>query len=382
MVIEISHKELSELIKINYETKIPLIIYGSFGLGKSRIVLDTSKEIAIKEKREFIEWDKTDDKKKEELFKNPEKYFVVMDFRSSSLDPTDLRGLPNFRPDKKTIEWKIPYFMDFMTIKGSLGVAFWDEISLGTPLVLSSLYKIIYDRAIDGCKINDGWFMIMAGNLESDHSNAIEIPAPLKDRSSEVILRVSDISTFTDFCIKNKIDSRIIGFLNFKSSNIHKINFDDAQKQTSPRGWCERVDKLIKKLENNDYEKLRLVTSSAIGEGVACEFVAFCKLQDKVKIQEIIKNPNKLKDLDKEKDLGIKYFIVTALADCYRDKRAKFEDIMKITEVLDELNNAEFVSLLWRLCLMYNKDFEKEFLKSNTTKFANKYIKYLYAGAK
>jgi hypothetical protein len=71
------------------------------------------------------------------------------------------------------------------------------------------------------------------------------------------------------------------------------------------------------------------------------------------------------------------YFIITALADAYRDNKAKFKDIMNIVGVLDEMKCVEFNALLLRLCLSYKPEFEQEFLKGDTTKFSNKYLKYL-----
>lgn len=376
-MIKVKHKELQELIKTYYKQKISLLVYGRFGIGKSFVVKDTAQEIAEQNKREFVNWNKLTDREKEEVFENPKKYFVLIDIRLSEYDSTDIKGLPIFKDNNKAIEFKIPYWALFLEKEESDGILFFDEISLAPPLVQSSVYKILYDRCVNESRIGDNWVVLGASNLDEDRAYTHTLASPLKDRAGEVELIGANIEDFTDYMIKQKIDNRIIGFLNFKSSNLWNVNFEDNQKYTTYRGWCERIHHLIKDIPSNDYRNLLLICSSAIGEGVASEFVAFTKLQDKVKIQDLIKHPEKLKEFNKPEDLGIKYFIITALADWYKEDKAKFKDIMNIVEVLDTLKNPEFNALLIRLCLSYKPEFEKEFLKGDTIKFANKFNKYL-----
>lgn len=380
MTQKVNHKELQEIIREYYKTKISLMCYGSFGLGKSQVIKEVAIEKAIEEKREFKEWNGLTESEKLALFDSPEKYFVFIDIRLSEYDSSDIKGLPIFMSNNRAIEFKVPLWALFLELKDSNGFLFFDEINLATPLVLSSCYKIVLDRCVNQGKINPNWFIICAGNKTSDNANTIELPAPLKDRQGEIELVVPNIEDWTSWAIKHKIESSIIGFLNFKSSNLHKVNFDDEQKQTTPRSW-ERCSRLIESLNKSDYAKLLLITSSAIGEGVASEFTAFCKLQDKVNLKEILKKPEKIKELDNEKDLGMMYFLISAVADNYRDKKVTFDDIMKVTEVLDKLGKCELVALLWRLALSYDKRFADEFMKDNknkeASKFSDKYFRYL-----
>lgn len=380
MVLKTKHSELKEIIKQYCKKKKSLMCYGSFGLGKSQIVRDVAIEKAQEEKRAFVEWNRLTESEKLALFDNPDKSFVFIDIRLSEYDSSDIKGLPIFTNNQKAIEFKVPLWALYLELKNSNGVLFFDEINLATPLVLSSCYKIVLDRCVNQSRINPDWFIMLAGNKTTDNAYTTELPAPLKDRCGEIELQVPTIEDWTDWAIKNKIASSIIGFLNFKSSNLHKVNFDDEQKFTTPRGW-ERCSGLIEDIDKGSYDKLLLISSSAIGEGVASEFVAFCKLQEKVNLKDILKHPEKIKDLDNEKDLGMMYFLISAVADNYKDNKIDFDDVMKITKVLDELGKVEFVALLWRLCLSYNPKFEEDFMKDNkgkeALKFADKYLKYL-----
>ena len=382
MVKKITHSQLSELIKVYYKQKgidgkkVPLIIYGTFGVGKSAVTKQTAQEIAKERGREYIEWNTATREQKDLLFKNLKNYFILLDVRLSEFDASDIKGLPDFKEDKQSIEWKIPFWATILEQEDSDGILFFDEINLATPLVISSVYKIIYDRVIDESKINENWLIMGCGNNECDRAYTHELASPVRDRGGEVELTSPSGDEWINWAINNDMDSRIIGFVSWKPSNLHIVNFDDGQKFTTERGWA-RLNTLIKGEDN--FEKIDLISGSAIGEGIAREFLAFCKIQDTIKLEEIIRNP---KSLEKIKEISIRYFIVTALAEKYKEKKIDFQNIMGISEVLDAMGCAEFVTLLWRLAYKYDS---KRFVKDYTAKEKNeterkikdKYNKYL-----
>jgi len=370
-MLKVTHIELNNLVKGYYDKKLALFVYGAFGIGKSFCIRDTAKDLAEEKSREFVEWNKLSKEKKQEVYDSPEKYFVLIDERLSEYDSSDIKGLPNFKDDKDTIEWKIPFWAKFLTKPNSDGLLFFDEINLATPLVISSVYKIIYDRVVNDSPINDNWGIIGAGNREEDHAFTHTLPAPVRDRGGEVELISPSIDDWTIWASQNGVDSRIIGFLNFKQSSMNNVDFSDNQKFTTIRGW-ERLSCLIDgEKAGNRFE---LVCCSAIGEGIAKEFIAFCKIQEKLNLEDMIKNPDKIKDVE---EISIKYFLVSAFAEKYKDNKIKFDVIMKASKVFDGLDNAEFVALLWRLSSSYSKNFKKDFLASKDDKFIEKYGQYL-----
>lgn len=370
-MLKITHTELNSIVKGYYDKKLALFVYGAFGIGKSFCIRDTAKNLAQEKGREFVEWNRLSKEKKQEVFDNPEKYFVLIDERLSEYDSSDIKGLPNFSDGKETIEWKIPFWAKLLTLPKSDGLLFFDEINLATPLVISSVYKIIYDRIVNDSPINENWGIVGAGNREEDHAFTHTLPAPVRDRGGEVELISPSIDDWTIWASQNGVDGRIVGFLNFKSSSMNKVDFRDNQKFTTVRGW-ERVSTLINGEKIG--KRFELICCSAIGEGIAKEFIAFCKIQEKLKLEDIIKNPEKIKDIN---DISIKYFLVGAFAEKYKDKKIKFDVLMKASKVLDEVDNAEFVALLWRLCHGYTKDFKKDFLNCKDDKLIEKYGSYL-----
>jgi len=368
---KVNHSELNKLIQEYYKKKIALLVYGTFGIGKSYLIRDTAEEIAKSKSKIFIEWNKINDDEKQKVSEYPEKYFVLMDIRLSEYDSSDIKGLPDFK-DKDSIEWKVPFWCRFLEKPNSDGILFFDEMNLATPLVISSCYKIIYDRVINNGKIADEWFIMGCGNLSEDRAYTHDLSPPVRDRGGEVELSFSS-DEWLDWAIQNNIDSKIMGFVSFKPSVLHIVDYEDKQKFTTPRGW-ERLNTLIKDVK--DLKTMELLSSTAIGEGTSKEFMAFCKIQEQIDLEKVIKNPQKLADIT---EISVKYFVITAIVDRYKDNKVKFELINQATEVLDKNNNAEFVSLLWRLCFKYNPSkFKKDFIAGKVSqKIKDKYIKYL-----
>ncbi len=165
---KVNHQQLGQLVKLYYKQqdvitkkKLPLIIYGTFGVGKSTIIRDKSIEIAEERKREFIEWNKISRMKKDEVFKNPQKYFMLIDIRLSEFDSSDVKGLPDFTSSdimsektnnkfEDSIEWKIPLWAKYLSMPESDGILFFDEINLAccdgdTKILTNEGFKKIKD---------------------------------------------------------------------------------------------------------------------------------------------------------------------------------------------------------------------------------------------
>jgi len=375
-MIKINHQQLKILVKHYYTTptrngKTSLNILGKFGVGKSAVIQEVAKEIAEEKEKTFVEWNKLTAEDKKELFENPEKYFVLIDIRLSEYDSSDIKGLPIFADNNKAIEFKIPYWSLFLEQKESDGILFFDEINLATPLVMSSCYKIVYDRVVNDGKINNNWLILSAGNTAEDRAYTNDISPPLKDRCGEVeLIGSSGEDWVRNFAIPNSIIPQIIGYINYKESSLYNVDFDDEQKFTTYRGW-ERLSNLFQSVDKKDYKTIELISTSAIGEGIAHEFLAFWKIESEINIEEIIKSPEKIKSI---KEVSIKYFLTSVLAEYYGNEKIKFDKIIEITKVLDEMNNPEFVALLWKMSSTYNtKRFINDFIKISDETLIKKY---------
>jgi hypothetical protein len=381
MTKKLNHKQFAKLIEICYKQKniegkkVPMLVYGTFGVGKSAITRQVAEKIASERGRIYIEWNKCNSLEKDEVFKNLAKYFVFLDNRLSEMDTTDSKGIPDVVKEKNWVEWIIPSWARILENPDSDGILFFDEINLATPLIISSCYKIIHDRVVNESKINDNWLIMGCGNKDDDRAYTHDLASPMKDRCCECELTPPSVESWCEWAINGDIDGRIIGFVNWKPSALHNVKYEDGQKYTTERGW-ERLNTLIK--GETDFAILDLVCGTAIGEGIAREFLAFCKIKDEINFDELIKNPSTLKRIN---DIGVLYFVVSAIAEKYKDTKSKidFSKVFEVSAVLDEMSKQDFIALLWRLCSRYDKN---RFRKDFTTKELNnplreKFYRYL-----
>ena len=377
--MKITHEELNILVKQLFTKQTSLMCYGTFGIGKSFVVRDSAIELAQKHNREFVEWAKITREKKLEVYTNPEKYFVMVDVRLSEYGSEDLKGIPKL-DSSDYLDWKISLWELLLQKENSMGILFLDEFNLASPMVLSASYKILNDRTIGEGKITDDWAIIGAGNLASDKAFTFDLPLPLRDRCCECELQSADSESFTEYMVKKGFMKEIIAFINAHSSVMREVASGDSKiKNTTTRGW-ERLNNLIKDRTNIDRE-FELLSHTAIGEGIASDFVAFCKIQKKLNIEEYIKNPQKILEIQGDEALSLKYFLITCVADQYKDKKLDFKKVMEISSVFDTEEKPEYVTLLWQLCISYNeKQFREDVMGcgDKEEKLISKYGKYLF----
>lgn len=335
-----THNELRQDVKIAYETKTPLFVWGGVGIGKSETIRQIAEEIAKNEKLEISE------------NANEEGKFGFLDVRISQLEPSDLRGLPIQDIQSGTTKWLFPNWLP--KNENSKGILFFDELNLSPPSIQAVGYQLILDRRIGDYCLPSGWVIISAGNRIEDRCNVFDMSSALCNRFIHTELQTPSIEDWTDWATKNNIDSRIIAFLNFKSDSLYKA--DDKNKSKSfptPRSWafCSRL--IEGKKQNKDIDRL---ISSAVGEGTAREFIGFLKLQTKIDMDSILKNPSQVKAI---KEVDLKYVLIGTMSERYKAKPSLFEPILKLCDYLE----AEFSILLLR------------FLKnSNPTAFKTKII--------
>ncbi len=314
-----NHPKLKKIIEITYQAKKPLFIEGAVGIGKSYSVKQFAKEQALKEQREFIEWNAFKDKHL--LKENPEKYFVFADIRASQLDASDVRGLPF--ATNGSIEWKIPAVFDVFTRDNLHGVIFFDEINLAPPLIQSSLYQIILDRQVGEKSLNPDVFLVGAGNPADDVANVFEFSTALKNRFVYVVLDIPTINEWTSWALENNIDKRIISFLQFKKDYLHGklANINEKNNFPTPRSWHFLSD-LIKEID--DLDIIRELSIGCVGQQVGVEFTAFIELEKKLNIKDYLKNPKKLKELK----MNEKYALLTSALNYALENKKQTKEII------------------------------------------------------
>lgn len=285
-----------EMLRDCYDSKIPLMVYGGFGIGKSMIPRQVFEEIAKAKHRKFVMWEHTTDTEKNEMIENSGDYFVFCDQRIGQMDSTDLRGIPNMMDTDKLKT--IPYaWVIYFTQEDADGVVFFDEINLAPPTVAGSAYQIINDRCISDRKLGDNVFCMGAGNRAEDKAHIFDMPQPLHDRFAEVEIGVS-VEDWTKWA-SGKVNPHLISFINWKPNRLYHADVKKGDKPSTPRS-VERASKLLRDLDITENHSFELV-AIACGEAFATEFQAYAKYYSQLNWASIYKNPESVKKFEMDK---------------------------------------------------------------------------------
>lgn len=352
---QISHDYLKKVLYSAYSTKTPLYVHGAVGIGKSQTIKAVAQEIAQANNFKFLDGGF-----------GGKQTFGFIDVRLSQMDPSDLRGLPNF--EGETTKWYPPNWLP--KDKEGCGILFFDELSNALPSMMASAYQIILDRKLGDYQLPEGWVIVSAGNRIEDKANIYEMPSPLANRFVHVELGIPTRQEWQNWAFENKIEPSIIAFLEFKPSFLFKFDSKSKEKAfPTPRSWSY-VNKLIKGTEE-DEDLQEILVSSAVGEGVGIEFMAFLRLKKKINIKEILEKPEMVREIE---EISLKYSLMSGLTEKYKEDKKNLQKIVRVCLNLE----PEFAILLLRFMKNVNENMPRELLTIPESRtLGMKYGKYL-----
>ena len=218
----------------------PAFVWGAPGIGKSAIIRAVAAEAKL----------------------------PVRDLRASLLDPTDLRGIPAIHDGKAV--WCPPSFLP--QPKDQPGVLFLDEINAAPPLVQASLYQLVLDRQIGEYYLPEGWWIVAAGNRQTDRALVFRLSSALANRFIHIDFDV-DVTDWRDWAIKKRIHPLIVGFIGFRP-HLLLGESSDSPAYPTPRSW-EMLSDVIGAF--GGLINCKDVVAGTVGEAAAVEFAGFVK---------------------------------------------------------------------------------------------------------
>lgn len=167
----INYREFAEIIKSNYDIKAPALFSGPPGVGKTEVIENVAEEIANEKGLKFVNFKDINESNIQQYVDNIKDYFIFMDIRIATLEPSDMQGIPNISDQKDFLMFKIPAWAYICTLPGSNGILFFDEINQGRPDVVKTLYSICHPKerklGSPARRLGDGWAVFAAGNFGS-----------------------------------------------------------------------------------------------------------------------------------------------------------------------------------------------------------------------
>lgn len=260
----------------------PAMVWGPPGIGKSELIAEIGQEQGR----------------------------PVIDMRLLLLEPTDLKGIPYYDAESKTMKWAPP--SDLPAENGPLAnaILFLDEIVSAPPSVQAAAYQLILNRRVGEYQLPDGVSMICAGNRDSDKGVTYRMPSPLANRLVHIEM-ASNFEDWQKWAIGAKIHPDVVGFLSHHKQKL--FNFDPKSPDkafATPRSWVF-VSQL---LDDNLPESMNTaLVAGTVGEGLATEFAAHRRLSSKMPRSEDILT-GKVTDLP-IKDLSAMYSLTVSM--CY-----------------------------------------------------------------
>lgn len=372
----ITPEEYANMIKVCYDAKQPLYISGPPGIGKSAIPRQVFKAEADRLKLRFAEWSDLQADQRMDAIKNPEKWFIFMDARTSQMDTTSLQGIPNMS-NTKMLE-NIPYsWAVYMTQANAHGVILFDELNLAAPLVQAITYSVILDRVISDRRMSDNVYVMAAGNRQQDKAHTFDMPFPLRDRFCELELE-ANAEHWLEWAKKEGVNPHIISFISWKNAWLFHFDPQVHDKPTTPRGIVRASD-MIRDLDfEKDSGQVYLRTSASTGNAFAVEFQAYISTYAKLNWSDLFKN---LKDPKKQKAIremsaDIHYAIMGGLVERYAKDPGNAEQLEKLYELAKCLPKTFTVN-----CLRQWRDVPgsqlKKLFTSHTAEFAKEYGKLI-----
>jgi len=166
--------------------KVPVMLWGPPGIGKSSLVHQIGEDLGFVNKRSGQN--------------------NIIDLRLAQLEPTDLRGVPMPNRDTMRADWFLPSFWpERATEDGERtvidndgnetlvsykagecpsgpGLLFLDEIEKAPVSVKNAALQLILDRRIGSYQLPDDWAMLCAGNREEDGCFSAPLGKALENR--------------------------------------------------------------------------------------------------------------------------------------------------------------------------------------------------------
>jgi len=241
------------------------------------------------------------------------KDLFLIDMRLAGCDPTDLNGFPaiaNGRAGYKPFEefpvkgdelpWRIRPVYETSMGQDTLtkpGVRYkgWllllDELPSAPRGVQAACYKLILDRMTGNHKLHDDVWIMACGNKKTDNAIVNPLGTALQSRMTTFCLEF-DYNSFMEHAIKVKMDTRMIGYLQWKPDNayVFKAQHTDIT-YPCPRTWDFMQD-LITPIKGKIGSEWLPMFTGTVGQGIGREFYSFCRIYDNLPdINALLANP-------------------------------------------------------------------------------------------
>jgi hypothetical protein len=311
--MQVTSSQLFELLSLYVPKRLPVLITGRPGIGKSDIV----EQVAQATDHEL-------------LISHP----VVE-------DPTDSKGLPFPSRDGLTAQ-----FLPFGDLERALSarrpmIWFLDDLGQASPAVQAAKMQLLLARRIGEHVLPSNVTFLAATNRRTDNAGVTGILDPVISRFATVVELTPTILDWTTWAVKAGIPPALIAFLRFRPDllSVQKTT-RDIENTPSPRSWgfvAKTMAVVPKSLEHISF-------AGSVGEGAGTELVSFLQIFRELPSPDaILLNPDTAAIPE---NLAALYAISASLA--AHATEANFDRLMVYVDRMIAGELSEFAALLVR----------------------------------
>lgn len=258
----IKPSDLIKELRANALAKVPSMIWGGPGLGKSQIAYQFAESMNAK----------------------------LFELRANLFDPVDVRGglkVVEMEDGTYKTRYGVPEDYPDSNYQGVV-VLLIDELPNAPKATQNALLQLTLDYKIGTYTLPPNTIIVAAGNRAQDRAAVHEMPTPVKNRFAHYELE-ANIDDWCAWAVNNDIDESIVGFLRYRPQLLHSL--DSTQYAfPSPRVW-EMLNRKLPHITDMFYG-----CASLIGDGPAGEYIAFKNIYtDLPDIDQLLASPTTTK---------------------------------------------------------------------------------------
>jgi hypothetical protein len=262
--MSITPSRLAELLQAMIPARLPLLITGAPGIGKSDIIGQASQKAGA-----------------DLIISHP-----------AVADPTDFKGLPWFQQGDSHASFKP--FGEFQSALTATKPLVWllDDLGQANPSVQAACMQLLLARRVNGHILPDCVTFVAATNRRVDRAGVSGILEPVKSRFPSIVELTPDIDSWSQWAFNNGVSATLVAFLRYRSELLCKFEATaDLTNSPVPRTWAH-----LAKLESLNLPSAieAIAMAGAVGEGASLEYLAFRQMaKSLVNLDAILLNPDK-----------------------------------------------------------------------------------------
>lgn len=260
---------------------LPGLILGTMGVGKSSAFYQAA----------------------ERLTEQTGKLWQVVDIRALLYDPVELKGLQAYDGESSFTRLLSPDWARELDPDGHYLIVF-EEVTKALPSVQSALMQIILDRRVASFTFGRNWVPFATGNLATDRSGDIPMPAALRDRFW-IVEADHDAGKWIDYAMARNLRPEITSFIRMNPDMLSTWSNKDPLVFATARSY----EALSNAMEKGGAD---LWAIPLLGKEAGTRFQSHCQVIERLPDPaDVFRNPESAEVMD---DIGAAFYLAESLA--------------------------------------------------------------------